>query len=136
MAQLLIPGDTTPHDLPPEGVTIGRGDTNDIVIPDDGVSGLHAEIRLDGETYQVRDLGSSNGTRVNGNRISQSELRDRDIVAFGPIQCAFFLAAKTPAEVPVEPAMKVPEPEPAPAKASVAAKLGGFFKGVLRRPGK
>ncbi len=132
MAQLLIQGDTIPHDLNPDGVTVGRGATNDIVITDDGVSGLHVEIRLLGETWQVRDLGSSNGTRVNGNRISESELRDGDILAFGPVTCAFVLTAKTP----VEPPLEAPHEKPAPAKATLASRLGGLLKGVLHRPGK
>jgi ABC transport system ATP-binding/permease protein len=65
-------------------VTIGRRPDNNIVISDLGVSKLHAELRMSATgRYQILDLGSHNGTYVNGNRVNQAELTDDDIVSIG-----------------------------------------------------
>jgi hypothetical protein len=47
-------------------VTFGRGEDNDIVIPDPAVSRVHAELRQEADGFVVTDRGSANGTRVNG----------------------------------------------------------------------
>lgn len=63
---------------------IGRRPDNDIVVSDLGVSKQHAELRLSPTgRYQILDMGSHNGTFVNGNRINQAELKDNDIIAIG-----------------------------------------------------
>lgn len=49
---------------------IGRATTSDIIINDPSVSKVHAELFIEGNMASVRDLGSTNGTFVNGNRIS------------------------------------------------------------------
>jgi ABC-type multidrug transport system ATPase subunit/pSer/pThr/pTyr-binding forkhead associated (FHA) protein len=65
-------------------MTIGRRPDNDIVVPDLGVSKQHAELRLSPTgRYQIIDLGSHNGTFVNGTRVHQAELKDEDIIAIG-----------------------------------------------------
>ena len=65
-----------------EGPTaIGRAQENDIVITDALVSRHHAQITLDGGTCQITDLGSGNGTFLNGERINGSKcLRPGDVV--------------------------------------------------------
>jgi ABC-type multidrug transport system ATPase subunit len=63
---------------------IGRRPDNDIVVSDLGVSKQHAELRLSPTgRYQIIDLGSHNGTFVNGTRVNQSELTENDIIAIG-----------------------------------------------------
>jgi ABC-type multidrug transport system ATPase subunit len=63
---------------------IGRRPDNDIVVPDLGVSKLHAELRRSPTgRFQLSDLGSHNGTFVNGTRVNQIELNDGDIIAVG-----------------------------------------------------
>jgi ABC-type multidrug transport system ATPase subunit len=63
---------------------IGRRPDNDIRVDDLGVSKQHAELRLSPTgTYQIIDLGSHNGTFVNGTRVNQAELKDDDIIAIG-----------------------------------------------------
>ncbi|HEY1668237.1 MAG TPA: FHA domain-containing protein, partial [Trebonia sp.] len=65
-------------------VKIGRRPDNDIVVPDLGVSKLHAELRTSPTgRYSISDLGSHNGTFVNGTRINTVELQDGDIIAIG-----------------------------------------------------
>jgi transcriptional regulator with AAA-type ATPase domain len=65
-------------------LTIGRSASCEIALDDDKVSRQHARIELDGGELKIRDLGSRNGTRVNGKRI-RSELRlvDGDQIQFG-----------------------------------------------------
>jgi pSer/pThr/pTyr-binding forkhead associated (FHA) protein len=58
---------------------IGRDNTNDVIINEPGVSRNHAIISLlDNGTYEVKDLGSSNGTFVNGQRITQQIISPDD----------------------------------------------------------
>jgi Protein of unknown function (DUF3662)/FHA domain len=72
----------------PPGVVLGRGTDADIQVNDPGVSRRHAEIRLmpegpDGVRVVVVDLGSTNGTLVNGRRTSESELTDGSTIKIG-----------------------------------------------------
>lgn len=64
-------------------ITIGRGTTNVVVIDDPRVSRQHAEIYRDGDALKLRDLGSTNGTLVAGERIEQRRVADRLEVLLG-----------------------------------------------------
>lgn len=65
-------------------VNIGRDIANDIAIRDGQVSSYHLRLTLQGQNYCVEDLGSTNGTRVNGLQISRrTRLNDGDIIALG-----------------------------------------------------
>jgi serine/threonine protein kinase len=69
-------------------VTIGRDTGNDVVLPVSQVSRRHARITCDREGYRVTDLGSTNGTFVNGVRLqigSSCPLRPDDTLGIGPI---------------------------------------------------
>ena len=67
-----------------QAMRIGRTPDNDLVIDDLGVSRRHAELsKSRSGRYQIIDLGSHNGTFVNGARVDQAELADDDIVAIG-----------------------------------------------------
>lgn len=52
--------------------TIGRSARSDVCIPDAFASRLHAEVSKEGDTYWLRDLGSANGTRLNGNIVTEA----------------------------------------------------------------
>jgi pSer/pThr/pTyr-binding forkhead associated (FHA) protein/Mg-chelatase subunit ChlD len=96
-------------------VRIGR-DTkgNDVAIPHDTVSTLHAEVERRGSTYFVRDLGSSNGTFVNGKKISEpnsireAPLKHGDRLRFDAFEFQFLIdgiaAAPAASGAPVTPA--------------------------------
>ena len=62
-------------------VSIGRDSSNDLVLPDAMVSRRHAVIEYRGSQYYLRDCNSSNGSLVNGDRVSERNLRDGDLVA-------------------------------------------------------
>ena len=67
-------------------MTVGKGAGNDIVLDDPTVSRLHASLEEFGEGWCVSDLGSSNGTFVNGERIwAQQRLRHADEIRIGAV---------------------------------------------------
>ncbi|MBV8979697.1 MAG: FHA domain-containing protein [Acidimicrobiia bacterium] len=66
-----------------EPVTIGRQAECDVVLEDSNVSRRHAEVRRDGETYVLVDVGSTNGSKVNGTRVKQQALSDGDEITLG-----------------------------------------------------
>jgi hypothetical protein len=65
-------------------IVLGRSRACDCVIAEASVSRRHAELRREGERWMLRDLGSLNGTRVNGIRVvDETEVRPGDRVGFG-----------------------------------------------------
>jgi hypothetical protein len=65
---------------------IGRLETNDIVINEQTVTKNHAIIRIDNSKIEIEDLGSTNGTFVNGERIRKMELRHGDKIKLGQVE--------------------------------------------------
>ena len=85
---LLLPnGDR--YMLGADPVVFGRMPECDITLNDSNVSRRHAEIRATGDTFTLVDLGSTNGTKVNGVRVAERELLDGDELAFGTIRLIF-----------------------------------------------
>ena len=70
-------------------VSIGRDPSNDVVLPDAMVSRRHAVIEYRASQYYIRDCNSSNGSLVNGDRVSERSLRDGDLVAIGTARLLF-----------------------------------------------
>ena len=68
------------YKLSPGGLTIGRASENDIVILDSAASRRHARIVSSDGRWFVEDLGSTNGTQVNGERITRRELARGDMI--------------------------------------------------------
>lgn len=64
-------------------VSIGRDPGNDLVLDSELVSRRHAVLLTDGPFVTIRDLGSRNGTHVNGRRIQTGVLADRDVIEIG-----------------------------------------------------
>jgi hypothetical protein len=62
---------------------IGRGQDADLRLPDTGVSRRHIDIRFDGSGAVLHDLGSTNGTTVNGHRAQSWQLQHGDVVRLG-----------------------------------------------------
>ena len=85
---LLLPtGDRLP--LGEQTVTFGRKPESTVQLADPNVSRNHAEIRPQGNGWVLIDLGSTNGTRVNGVRVSSHELTEGDEISFGNTRVTF-----------------------------------------------
>ncbi len=75
--------------LPRTLLSIGRDPSNDLVLPDAMVSRRHAVVEWRGSQFFLRDCNSSNGSLVNGDRVSEKGLRDGDLVAIGTARLLF-----------------------------------------------
>ena len=102
-------GITSAHDLTEDTITLGRVADNAIQIDDASVSSHHAELTRDGEDYLLKDLDSTNGTRLNGEAHSEGKLKDGDQITFGNIETIY--ESENPADA-----------QPMPEEAAVAIK--------------
>jgi len=68
--------------------TIGKADANDLVLGDDTVSRNHCELVREGSAVRVRDLGSTNGTRVDGTRVTDALLSPGAVLKVGEVEIA------------------------------------------------
>jgi serine phosphatase RsbU (regulator of sigma subunit)/pSer/pThr/pTyr-binding forkhead associated (FHA) protein len=102
-------------------LTIGRAVHCSLVINDGAASRQHLEIRREGERFTCRDLGSRNGTLVNGVRAASAELRHGDRIQIGETKLDFEIGPAAPEAVPqstmflqtvVDPAGRVQELAP------------------------
>ncbi len=81
-SRLVLPGDRG-YDLVAPVVRIGRARDVDLRLDDTAISRAHVEVRREGEGHTLVDLGSTNGTVVNGSRVSTHQLRDGDRILVG-----------------------------------------------------
>jgi hypothetical protein len=77
--------------LPSQMVTVGRAPDNDVVVGDPATSGHHGRIEVRGGFFWISDLGSTNGTLVNGEPVIEKQLSDGDLVAIGQNTIRFTL---------------------------------------------
>ena len=77
------------YELTPGSHVIGRGQESSFRLPDTGVSRRHLEISWDGQTATLTDLGSTNGTTVNGNPVQTWQLGDGDVIRAGHSSLVF-----------------------------------------------
>ena len=101
--------------------TVGRVEDNTFQIADASVSSRHAEILLQGSELLIRDLNSTNGTFINGEKISEAVLKSGQTLRFGQVELKIDDGAPLPtaASAPAP----VSAPAPTPAKKSVDATL-------------
>ena len=69
-----------------ERIVIGRGRKADLALAEATISRAHAALGFDGERFFVEDLGSTNGTLVNGAKISRHELASDDEIQMGKLR--------------------------------------------------
>lgn len=82
-------GTTGEIDLTAEHMTIGRSDDNAIVIPDASVSSHHGELIFDGSDWIFRDTGSTNGTKIQGELVSELSLTQTPAFTLGSVDCVY-----------------------------------------------
>jgi len=83
------------HELKVDKTTIGRVDDNTFAIAEASVSSHHCEVLLRGSDVLVRDLNSTNGTFINGQKISESVLKPGQVLRLGQVEMR--LETDTPA---------------------------------------
>ncbi len=83
-------------------VVIGRHADSDLVVGSGMVSRCHAEILRNGDGWVLRDLGSANGTYLNGERVEEHALADGDILGFTDVNIRFEVVSYAPAVDQVE----------------------------------
>jgi two-component system cell cycle response regulator len=71
------------HHLDAGETVVGRGTAANIRLGDDGISRRHAKLIVEGNGVRIEDLGSANGTLVNGNLVKEAPLRDGDKIQLG-----------------------------------------------------
>jgi hypothetical protein len=90
-SRLLLNDPNGTHVIPLEStlVAIGRGLNNDVILEDSRVSRHHAQLRYRSRRFWVTDLGSTNGTYVNGEPVQEQALRDGDVISLGGLELTF-----------------------------------------------
>ena len=78
--------------LPNQMVTVGRAPDNDVVVSDPATSGRHGRIEVRAGAFWISDLGSTNGTLVNGEPVIERQLADGDVIAIGQNTIRFSLS--------------------------------------------
>ena len=74
------------HELKAEKTTVGRVEDNSFQIAEPSVSSHHCEVMLHGNDITVKDLNSTNGTFINGEKVSESALKPGQILRLGQIE--------------------------------------------------
>jgi Protein of unknown function (DUF3662)/FHA domain len=79
----------TRYEVKQRRVVIGRSRDCDVQLSDTNVSRRHAELRQEGASYWIVDLGSTNGLEVNGKRVKRAKLSDGDTITLGSTDMSF-----------------------------------------------
>ena len=115
-ARLLIqqgPNQGSEYELTDLQMTIGRSSVNEIVLNDPEISRRHAQLSRQGDVYTIQDLGSTNGTFVNGQRCTGTvSLKDGDLIEFGDTIRTRFLRRTTQLDPVYDPGFGIPVEEP------------------------
>jgi uncharacterized RDD family membrane protein YckC len=137
VAKLIInPTSGAKKEIPLSGrvISIGRDPSNDLVLSDSMVSRRHAILELRGEEYVLRDNNSSNGTLINGDKISSEHpVHDGDLISIGSCRLLFQsdsasvgASASPPTAMSAAPAASAPAPAAAGAGADIVCGACGL----------
>jgi hypothetical protein len=83
------------HPITKSRTIIGRGSDADITVDDTGISRKHVEILWDGKRGQVNDLGSTNGSKLNGNPVHKAPLEPDSLIEIGRTRILFRVLAQS-----------------------------------------
>src|SRR5207237_3247567 len=120
------------HELKVDKTTIGRVDDNTFQIPEPSVSSHHCEVLLRGSDVVIRDLNSTNGTFINGEKVAESVLKPGQVLKLGQIEMRLETEGMAPMPLPA-PSAATPPPSAATAAASAAAAKKMDHTMVLQR---
>jgi pSer/pThr/pTyr-binding forkhead associated (FHA) protein len=84
------------HEFARDIVMIGRAPLNHIVIDHPTVSAQHAVLLRTGDSYSLKDLNSTNGTQINGDFVTDADLKDGDTIRFGSVTAVFARSDRKP----------------------------------------
>jgi pSer/pThr/pTyr-binding forkhead associated (FHA) protein len=118
------------YDLAAERTTVGRVEDNAFQLAEPSVSSHHCEILLRSGDVVVKDLDSTNGSFINGEKITESVLKPGQTLRLGNIE----LKLEVPG-APAAPAPSKPPPPPPPKKEPVKAAAGGISLSELETGG-
>jgi len=76
----------TSFELAKEVTSVGRVQGNNIVLDHQSVSGSHGELVLRGQDVYIRDLGSTNGSYIDGSKVAESPVQPGEVITFGEVQ--------------------------------------------------
>lgn len=108
----LTTGDGTMHPLLEDVSLIGRVAGNTVILADASVSSRHARVLRTPDGFMIEDLGSRNGTFINGDSVTDKRLlNDGDTVRFGKLLLTFNVAAETRPKETTQPEVAVPRPK-------------------------
>jgi len=114
------------YDLRGDSLTLGRDHNNAVQVSDNEISRRHAEIRKDDQGYLLADLGSSNGTFVNAEQVTERRLANGDRVQLGRT-LLLFTDADERTEQPLEQGVDI--------VATAAIEGSRIVKSVSQEPG-
>jgi pSer/pThr/pTyr-binding forkhead associated (FHA) protein len=103
------------HELKVDKTTVGRVEDNTFQIAEASVSSHHCEVLLRGSDVVIKDLNSTNGTFINGERITESVLKPGQILRLGQVELRLE-DGQTPASAPAAPTESAPAPAVSPLK--------------------
>ena len=127
MAKIIIAGEggeSREFELDKDRITIGRHPRNDIVLGHRAVSGEHAAITLTMDDVYLEDLGSTNGTFINGERIAKQRLENRDRILIATSRLDFAAGPRAAAAAPAVPAPRQPAGPPLTGMGRIEVKSG------------
>lgn len=87
--QAVLDVDGVRHRVTRARTVLGRGSDADVTVSDSGTSRRHVEILWDGKRGMVRDLGSTNGSRLDGQKVKQAALADGQTITIGRTNIVF-----------------------------------------------
>ena len=127
-------------ELKPLPFRVGRRPSPTLALLSDSVSMEHAEFYLDGAALRLRDLGSTNGTFVNRNRIEDASIADGDVVHFADMQFQV-VSGTVPARTRTAVIEGLPSPQPLLSETRLLEELlaggavGMAFQPIVELPG-